>query len=147
MRVVIGPVATSSATAWIDHARATIARLDEFAPAQCDALPDPRPSFSSYVEAWGSVVDAGVDPFLWEAELEPEQVMFDLHAWHKVAETLLQRAQEAGSGYQLMPATAQEFHRTVLRAIFDALALEGPQYESFVQHLAMFWPGQEALVV
>lgn len=145
MRVVIGPVGTDSARAWIAHARLTLDELEVLAPVQCDAIPESRPIFSSYVDEWARVADHGVDPFMWEAELEPEQVMFHMHAWHKVAEALVRRAEVTGE--HVLPAEAQDFYRAVLRGMLDALAAEGPEYASFTQHLAAFWPGQESIVV
>lgn len=138
--MVIGPVSVASANAWLDYADQVIGDLAAMAPGECFTRPEVLDVFRAYVSSWRSVA-VGSD-FLWEREIPPEQVEYDMHAFQRVVELLARRAEEQGVA---APPESEEFYSALLRGVLRALEAEGPSSAAFAEHLSEFWPGRNPL--
>jgi hypothetical protein len=138
--VVIGPVSVASADAWLDYADEVIDDLAAMAPGECFTTPEVLEVFRAYVRSWRSAA-VGTD-FLWEREIPPEQVEYDMHAFQRVAEVLARRAEEQGDA---APPEGEDFYAALLRGVLSALEAEGPSSAAFAEHLSEFWPGRDPL--
>lgn len=138
--MVIGPVSVASANAWLDYADEVIDELAAMAPGECFTTPEVLQVFRAYVTSWRSAA-AGSD-FLWEREIPPEQVEYDMHAFLRVAEVLARRAEQQGDA---SPPEGEEFYTALLGGVLSALEVEGPSSAAFAAHLSEFWPGRDPL--
>ena len=138
--MVIGPVGVASANAWLDYADQVIDELAAMAPGECFTTPEVLEVFRAYVTSWRSAA-VGSD-FLWEQEIPPEQVEYDMHAFQRVAEVLARRAEEQGDA---APPESEDFYAALLRGVLGALEAEGPSSAAFAEHLSEFWPGRDPL--
>lgn len=138
--MVIGPVSVASADAWLDYADEVIDDLAAMAPGECFTTPEVLEVFRAYVRSWRSAA-VGTD-FLWEREIPPEQVEYDMHAFQRVAEVLARRAEEQGDA---APPEGEDFYAALLRGVLSALEAEGPSSAAFAEHLSEFWPGRDPL--
>lgn len=134
MRVVLGPVPSSSALAWIDHARRVLDRLAAEDPPTVP--PDALAEFEAYLREWEAV--ARTDPeFRWRAEVDPEVVEYLLNAFHRIATRL-----DAETGDRpRMPPEAEPFYRMLVVDLLDELARVDESRAEFAEHLLRFWPG------
>ena len=138
--MVIGPVSVASANAWLDYADQVIDELAAMAPGECFTTPAVLEVFRDYVTSWRS--EAVGSDFLWEREIPPEQVEYDMHAFQRVAEVLARRAEEQGDA---APPEGEDFYAALLRGVLSALEAEGPSSAAFAEHLSEFWPGRDPL--
>lgn len=139
MRVVIGPVSAHSARIWLAYARDVVAELGKLAPDECFATSEVRRIFAGYLTDW--IRAARGDEFVWEREIEPEQVEYHVHAFHQVAMMLARR--EERTGEPQAPAGGEDFYAAVLTGTLNALEAEGQASAAFARHLGEFWPGQQ----
>ncbi|MFP5578223.1 MAG: hypothetical protein ACLGIZ_08280 [Acidimicrobiia bacterium] len=140
MRVVIGPVSVASATAWLDHADEVIDELAVVAPGECFTTSEVLEVFRGYLRSWRAAA-VGTE-LVWEADIAPEQVEYDMHAFQRVVDMRSQRAAERG---RVAPPEGEDFYLALLHGVLGALQAEGPASASFAKHLAEFWPGRDPL--
>jgi hypothetical protein len=140
MRVVIGPVSVASATAWLDYADRVVDELDSMAPGECFTAPEVLTVFRAYLTSWRQAA-VGAE-LLWERDISPEQVEYDMHAFQRVADVLARRSEERGT---TAPPEGEDFYLAILQGVLSALEAEGPSSASFAKHLSEFWPGREPL--
>lgn len=140
MRVVIGPVSVASATAWLDHADGVLEQLDSMAPGECFTSPEVLEAFRAYLTSWRAAA-VGTE-LVWERDIPPEQVEYDMHAFQRVAEVLAQRAEEGG---EAAPAEGEDFYLALLQGVLAALEAESPSSAAYAKHLSEFWPGRDPL--
>jgi hypothetical protein len=140
MRVVIGPVSVASATAWLDHADRVLDELDSMAPGECFTSAEVLEVFRAYLTSWRAAA-VGTD-LLWERDIPPEQVEYDMHAFQRVAELLARRAEEQGMA---APPEGEDFYLALLHGVLAALEAEGPSSAAYARHLSEFWPGRDPL--
>ena len=96
MQVDIGPVEATSATAFIDYARAVLEGYglqDE--PLDGQVGSDVVKNFRSYLDQWAQVAKRGGD-FKWTADVDLEQVEYLVHAFYRVAGRVTEAAEERG---------------------------------------------------
>lgn len=143
MRVVVGPVAVTSATAWLAHARGLLEELEDLAPGECFSTPEVLSVFDRYLRSWEMCArecTSEHDEFLWEAEIPAEQVEYHMHAFEKVAGMLAERRERMPMAPA--PEEGDDFYRAMLHGVLVALEAEGPSHAAFAQHLTKFWPGR-----
>lgn len=140
MRVVIGPVSVASANAWLDYADGVLDELAAMAPEECFTTPEVIEVFRAYVASWREAAVGTV--MVWERDIPPEQVEYDVHAFQKVAEVLARRAEEHG---RASPPEGEDFYGALLQGVLAALDAEGPSSAAYARHLSEFWPGREPL--
>ena len=138
--MVIGPVSVASANAWLDYADEVIDELAAMAPGECFTTPEVLEVFRAYVTSWRRAA-VGSD-FLWEREIPPEQVEYDMHAFQRVADVLARRAEEQGVA---APPEGEDFYVALLHGVLAALEAEGPSSAAYAKHLSEFWPGRDPL--
>ncbi len=142
VRVVIGPVATTCATAWLSHAWGVLDEFARGAPGDC-FTPEVREIFEGYLASWERCArDAAPRDglFLWEAELAPEELEYHLHALQRVVTALTEC--RARTGLPLVREDGDDFYRAMLHGVLTALETAGPSHAEFAQHLGAFWPGR-----
>jgi hypothetical protein len=138
--VVIGPVSSASALAWLDYADGVLDELGAMAPGECFTSPEVIEVFRGYVTSWRA---SAVGPeLLWERDIPAEQVEYDMHAFQRVAEVLAERAEREGTA---APEEGEDFYLALLQGVLSALEAEGPASAAFAQHLGEFWPGRDPL--
>src|SRR3546814_13412416 len=94
MRVVIGPVSVTCATAWLDYADEVIDELATMAPGECFTTSEVREVFRGYLTSWRAAA-VGTE-LVWERDIAPEQVEYDMHAFQRVVDVLSERGREIG---------------------------------------------------
>ena len=92
--MVIGPVSVASATAWLDYADEVIDELAAMAPGECFTTSEVLEVFRGYLTSWRAAA-VGTD-LVWERDIAPEQVEYDMHAFQRVVDVLSRRAAEGG---------------------------------------------------
>lgn len=140
MRVVIGPVSSASALAWLDYADEVLDELASMAPGECFTAPEVLAVFRAYVTSWRQA--AVGSEMVWERDIPAEQVEYDMHAFQRIAEVLAARAEERGAA---APPEGEDFYLALLNGVLTALQAEGPSSASYAKHLSEFWPGHDPL--
>lgn len=137
--VELGPVASSSALAWTEFARAVLAGFALRGQRVQDELGDDVVSaFRGYLDAWDEAA-ARADELRWTGDVDPEQLRYLVHSFHRVAEKLAVAAEERGS--RMMRPEAEAFNLALVTALLDALAGAGEPMTAFAEDLRRFWPG------
>ena len=130
VRVCVGPVAPTSAEAWIGWAREMIETLRR-QPGTAVKLPaEVLDDVASYVESWAGANRPG-DVFRWQVDVDPDELEYLTNALYNLD---LRLADEAA------PAEARAFHIVLVQALLFALAQESPSRAAFVQQLRPSWP-------
>jgi hypothetical protein len=141
VQVDIGPVAASSAMAWIDYARAVLEGYgfdDE--PVENQVGAEVVKSFRYYLDDWNRVAKRGGE-FKWSAEVDMEEVEYLVHAFYRVAGRATAAAEARGT--RLMPPEGEPFYNCLVLGLLDALEGAGTPAAEFAEELRQFWPGFE----
>ncbi len=139
VRVSIGPVASSSVTAWVGYARKALAEVIDEPGGDGVWLPDDTvATFEHYLDDWEHTAGEA-DPFRWTDEVPSEEAEYLSHAFFRIVTNLAAQAEERG--YALAPESGDEFYRALVSGFLDALEAEGHGSEEFAEHLRSFWPG------
>jgi hypothetical protein len=140
VQIGIGPVAASSATAWIDYARAVLEGygLDDDEPVDKHVGSEVVASFRNYLDQWARVAKRGGE-FKWSAEIDLEEVEYLVHAFYRVATRANVAAEARGHFY--MPPEGEEFYMSLVHGLLDGLESEGTPAAEFAEELRQFWPG------
>ena len=141
VRVVVGPVPTASAEAWIGYAREVLDRLSEpdcNRPCSAEVLA----MFGAWLTEWERACESTAR-FLWEQEISVEVLEYHVHAFHQIAQQLEAEARRTGPR---APAEATPFYTSLVHGVLEALADDGGPAVGFATHLADFWPGQRSRV-
>lgn len=145
MHLRVGPVAASSALAWIDYGRSVLHRAaaeDAGGSVGKGALPplepDVRAVFSTFLDEWEHLARTG-EPVIWSVEVPPDRGEFLTHAFYRLADRLAEEA--TGRGATAAPPEADEFYQALVTGILDALAHEGRATAEFGEQLRQGWPG------
>jgi len=134
VRVELGPVSSASARAWLAYATDMLAVLrglpeSELPPRVLDA-------FGAILDEWRPIAERP-EPFRWSSDEPPERAQYLLNALY-VAGTLIEREAAAGRTH-LRPASADEFHVSLVREVLDALQHESEADAHFVQEIRNVW--------
>jgi hypothetical protein len=136
VHVHVGPIAADSASAWISFARGVLD--DRTAAREPDLPPEVLAGFVGFLDIWETVASAS-DEFLWDTDVDTEQIEFLALALHRVASELDEAARRRG--YALMPSKSAPFYRAVVNGFLDAMAGESPTLAGYAEELRSSWPG------
>jgi hypothetical protein len=140
VQIGIGPVAASSATAWIDYAGAVLEGygLDDDEPVDKHVGSEVVAAFRKYLDQWARVAKRGGE-FKWSAEVDLEEVEYLVHAFYRIATRANAAAEARGQFY--MPPEGEEFYMSLVHGVLDALESAGTPAAEFAEELRQFWPG------
>lgn len=134
MRVHVGPIPARSALLWIDYARDVLA--DRAAAA--DAPPsDVVDAFVGYLDTWQAVAQRS-STFLWEADVDAEQVQFLALALFRMASKVYDTV--STGRFPVMPDEGIAFYRAMVEAFLDAMAGEDDSLAAYAEELRSTWP-------
>lgn len=139
MRVHIGPLPSEGVLAWITYARGVMA--DRTAPDADPAArlsPDVVAGFVSFLDDWEEVARSS-ETFLWETDVDPEQVEFLALALFKIAVSL--DDQVGGTG---RPPAADDFYQAFVTSFLDAMTAENEALAAYAEELRSSWPDLDA---
>ena len=85
--------------------------------------------------------DGGAE-VVWEHELDPEQVRYLAHAFHRIAVGLAAEAERRG--FPIAPPEGDEFYQCLVLALLDALERDSEPMREFAVELRTTWPGLKA---
>ena len=135
MHVHVGPIAADSASAWIAFARRV---LDDRTAVGAPELPaEVLGGFVGFLDEWDVIASASAT-FLWDTDVDTEQVEFLALALHRIASELTEAARRRG--YALMPEQGAPFYRAVVNGFLDAMATESPTLAAYAEELRSSWP-------
>ncbi len=124
---------------WIAYARTVLAQSMTGTQIGARALPaEVIEAFELLLAAWEAAADRDLT-FVWEAEIEPEQVVYLLHAFFDLATGLAAAAEKRG--FPVSPPEGDEFYRALVVSLLDALEREGGPNRDFAVDLRSRWPG------
>jgi hypothetical protein len=134
VRVVVGPVSSASARAWIAYATDMLAVLRTL-PEQ-EMPPPALAAFASLLDEWRPIAQRA-EPFRWSSDERPERAQYLLNALYRSG-TIIEREADSGRA-RLRPAAADEFHVLLVREVLDALQHESDADAHFVEELRNVW--------
>lgn len=95
-----------------------------------------------YLEQWMPRARTVDKPFRWQAEIDPDELEYLVHALFNLDAHLSAAAQRGER-----PSASDEgrtFHLVLVRALLRALETEGPGRAAFVDQLRSSWPSAAA---
>jgi EAL domain-containing protein (putative c-di-GMP-specific phosphodiesterase class I) len=114
----VGPVASASAVAWLEHTAALLDVARSPASGYISIPPGVRGAIDAYMARWAEVA-ASADPFLWTGREDPNILRAVTHYWFHLTELRAQR--------ELLeiepPAAAHLFNEALISAILVALTV------------------------
>jgi len=133
MKVSVGPVAPTSAEAWISWARDMICEM-RTRPRSTDKLPaQVLDDVGRYVDSWaGRARHAEV--FQWQDDVEVDELEYLTNALYNLDD------EASGTPERAAPAEGRAFHVVLVQALLFALAQAGPSRAAFVEQLRPAWP-------
>jgi len=137
MKVCVGPVAPTSAEAWIRWAREMIADLRGQSESAVKLPADVLDDVAAYVECWARKSRSG-GVFRWQVDVEPDELEYLTNALYNLDVRLADEARRAPE--RAAPAEARAFHHMLVQALLFALAQAGPSRAAFVDQLRPSWP-------
>ena len=144
MHVQVGPVSSASVIAWVGYARAVLDHVGRGDPTTGPTVSaDAVASFERYLATWAEVA-ARDEPFVWTADVDPEEVEFLAYTWFTLAGQLQADSPSnaaARRGLPTRPEASEEFFQSLVTAMLDALADEGRSLREFAEQLRDDWPG------
>jgi hypothetical protein len=141
VQVRLGPLPAAHVHSWVRYARDVLGAVPTDAGGEGIWLPaDAVGGFEQYLTQWSDAA-GDADPFVWDGEIDREEVEYLFHAFFRVATHLSMQADAAGAQ---APADSEPFYRTLVFGLLHALDQEGDATSEFSQHLRSFWPGLEA---
>lgn len=140
MLVRVGPVSSGSVTLWVAYARTVLGQAT-VRPGE-HAVPDELiEGFEAFLDEWDRAADGGAE-VVWEHELDPEQVRYLAHAFHRIAVGLAAEAERRG--FPIAPPEGDEFYQCLVLALLDALERDSEPMREFAVELRTTWPGLKA---
>ena len=133
MKVCVGPVAPTSAEAWISWARDMISEMST-RPRSTDKLPaQVLDDVARYVDSWAGRARHG-EVFQWQDDVEVDELEYLTNALYNLDD------EARGSPERAAPAEGRAFHVVLVQALLFALAQAGPSRAAFVEQLRPAWP-------
>ena len=142
MRVRVGPLPSAGAGLWIAYARTVVGRAI-VRPGELGVHlpPDAVESIDGFLDEWDAAAAEGPD-FVWERDLEPDELVALGGAWLDIAGALARDAERRG--YPMSPPEGDEFYRALVLGFLDALDRAGGEYAALAEQLRHDWPGLKA---
>ena len=134
MHVHVGPIAADSASAWIAFARGV---LDDRSTGGPNLTPEVLAGFVGFLDEWEAIASSS-DTFLWDTDVDTEQIEFLALALHRVASEVDESAR--ARGYPLMPPEGAPFYRAVVNGFLDAMGAESSTLAAYAEELRSSWP-------
>jgi hypothetical protein len=139
--VEIGPVPSTSVTAWVGYARKALDEVIGEPGSDGVWIPDDTvATFTGYLDQWEAAA-TGVDELHWASDIPADEAEYLSHAFFRIVSNLANRADERG--WSMAPPESEEFYRALVGAFLTALDEEGSGSAEFSEHLRSFWPGLE----
>lgn len=136
--VCVGPVAPTSACAWIDWTEKVLREL-RAQPAWIAAFPpELLDDVDCYVASWAGVTRNGGRTFQWQAEVHPDELEYLTNALYNVDMALADEARRCPGMTE--PPAGRLFHLVLVQALLFSLGQEGPSRAAFVDQLRPSWP-------
>ena len=138
MRIDVGPVAPASAVAWMEWADEALGGLDA-TPAS--RIPPPIGFLGDAVSClrrWMPRTDRLSESFRWQAEVDPDELEFLVHAFFTLDAELSHKGLDENG--RSAPATGRNFYLVLVRALLHALETESPSRAAYVDQLRWSWP-------
>lgn len=130
---------SGSVTIWIAYARTVLAQAMTGTRVGTRAIPmEVIEAFEALLGDWEDRANRDLT-FIWDAELEPEQVEYLAHAFFDLATGLAEAAEKRG--FPVSPPEGDEFYYCLVNALLDALEREGGAHRDFALDLRSRWPG------
>ncbi len=137
MKLCVGPVAPTSAEAWIGWTREMIAELRR-QPESAVKLPaQVLDDVAGYVEMWAGHSRCG-DVFQWQVDVHADELEYLTNALYNLDVRLAHEVHDDPE--RALPAEARAFHLMLVQALLFALAQDGPTRAAFVEQLRPSWP-------
>lgn len=139
MRLYVGPVAPASAVAWIEWAHEAFGGLhSERAPRVAPCADVSVDAIDNFLDQWKPRTRIIDDAFRWEADVDPDELEYLVHAFFNLDARLLAEVdQGARPG---APDEGRVFYLVLVRALLHALETESPGRAAFVDQLRWSWP-------
>ena len=137
MKVCVGPVAPTSAEAWIRWAREMIGDLRGQSESAVKLPAQVLDDVAAYVECWAGQSRCG-EVFQWQVDVDPDELEYLTNALYNLDVRLADDASRAPE--RAAPAEARAFHQMLVQALLFALAQAGPSRAAFVDQLRPSWP-------
>jgi len=131
MRLDVGPIAASSASAWIEFAHRVFGEAREVQVETACPCPQMCDDVAGYLRRWQPGIDAEV--FVWHAEVDPEEIEYVTTALFHLDGRL--------SG---VPAEGRAFHLMLVLALLRSLDQDSPARAAFADQLRSRWPSAMA---
>jgi hypothetical protein len=139
VHVRVGPVPSGSVSIWIAYARTVLAQSMAGTQVGTRVIPmEVIEAFETLLREWEDCASRDLT-FIWDAELEPEQVEYLTHAFFDLATGLAEAAEQRG--FPVSPPEGDEFYYCLVKALLDALEREGGAHCDFALDLRSRWPG------
>lgn len=136
MELHIGPVASSSALAWLEDARKSLKAALEHPALPFEVPCEVVEGFERFMDSWMWEADSG-PVFDWSEEVDPSSARHLVHHWFNVA-TFMTEQREA-RGEAPLPPEAEAFSETLVTAVMGALATEEESHD-FAERVLQAWP-------
>lgn len=118
VRVSIGPVASTAASAWIAAARETLQIVR--AHPELDVPLDVIDEFDSYVEQWAAIAGT-LDPFVWAGDIDTQLLRVLGAHWARLV--TLARTDHT-TGLRPAPPEGEEFYNALAIAILEGASVD-----------------------
>jgi hypothetical protein len=100
--------------------------------------PEVIEGFAGFLAEWEAVARSS-ETFLWETEVDPEQIEFLALALFKIAVSLdADPPAELAAG---RPTAADPFYQAFVLAFLDAMRAENKSLAAYAEELRSSWPG------
>ena len=134
----LGPIPLESAQDWLAYAREVVGSVPTEPGGAGVWLPeDAIAGFNTYLTAWENACVE--EPFVWVGEVDRLQVEYLFHAFFRLVTHLAEQAERTGD--VRAPESSEQFYRTLVTGLLDALDQGGDSTSEFSEHLRSFWPG------
>jgi hypothetical protein len=138
VRVHVGPIPSEGVREWIAFARELLANREAAdAPDALRLSDEVMAGFLGFLDEWEAIARSS-DAFLWETEVDPEQIEFLAHALYKIAASFAE--QYAASDLTITPAGGALFYRSFVNAFLDAMSAESRSLAAYAEELRSTWP-------
>lgn len=135
--VHLGPLAGSSARAWLSNAKRVVALARASSDPALSRLPDEvADAFDGFLDEWLALA-AGADEFVWEGEVDPDAVRPLAAYWFHLAKLVAERADELH--LPVAPPEAEPFYLALVSAMTDVLLAEDDP-DHFGDKVREMWP-------
>ncbi len=146
MRIVVGPVDTSSARWWVSYARDVVRRAMAAPGSLADVDDTVLMVFVELLDEWELVAAAGDDctPFVWHMDLGADQLVALAEAFYDLVVDLAAAAEVRG--YALAPPEGEAFYAAVVDALLVGLDAAGGAARALGERLEQTWPGRNQVL-